>query len=202
MDYNQLDNRDLSRELQAQANKLKSEQNNLTKLQMELESALPKLAIGGMEDINKIIWPFVFSSEAVEVGPNQVRSSFIGITQEAGFVVTRMVKTVFEKLGVADYEYLDPRKDDGTDLAQGLSFTLTDSQSTRTFHQNPIAVDHIGDYRFPYKMVSPQLIMPNNNIEVKWFNDHATKTYIPRLSLIGYRIRIEDAQKLLSLVTR
>lgn len=202
MDYANLDNKALARELMAMSNKLKSEQNNLTKLQMELEASLPKIALGGIEDINKILWPFIFTSEAVEVGPNQLVSSFIGITQEAGFVVTRMVKTVFEKLGVADYEYLDPRQNDGSDLASGLSFTLTDSQSTRTFHQNPIAVDHIGDYRFPYQFVSPQLIAPNNNIEVKWFNNDPSRTYIPRLSLIGYRIRIEDAQKLLSLVTR
>jgi len=201
-DFNTLSNEQLINEFKAMANKFKSEQNSLAQLKSEVENSLPKLAIAGLEDINRIIWPFVFNTEAVEVAPNQTLSSFIGITQEAGFVVTRLVKTVFLKNGVADYEYVDPRDDSQTGLADGLNFTLTDSQSTRTFHQNPMAVDNIGDYRWPYKMVSPQYISPNNNIEVKWFNNSSTKTYIPRLSMIGYRIRIEDAQKLLSLVSR
>jgi len=160
------------------------------------------LFAGNVNDINSIFWPFFFSTRVIEVGPNSNEIANITITQEAAFTCVAMQKVVFVDNG-GTIEYLDPRAYDNNVLdgnANGLKFSIVDSQSGRSWFESPVSIDHIGDGKEPYTLPSPVLSLPNSNNEIQFFNN-STNTYYVGFMFIGYRVRIEDAQNILSLVT-
>jgi hypothetical protein len=188
--------------------KFNSELSSVRDKEQKLSTQMPTVAAGNIGDINKIIWPFFFASsqfgeDVTQLAPNQSVSTYVNITQEAGFVLTKLVKTVFEVVDLGGgnywYSYVNP-KDLSSGLASDLRFTITDVQSSRSFHYAPINLDHIGDAKDPTCLKTPIYFAPNANVEVKFFNDSQTKTYVPMMMFHGYRIRIEDEQESLGRV--
>jgi hypothetical protein len=192
---------------------MKNEEEILRNKIQVYQSKIPNLQAGNLDDVSKIIWPFIFTAKILDqdnlnsvtpLTPGNSSSGFISISQEASFVATKMVKTVFEKVdiggGLFTYNYIDPNDFDAG-LATNLSFVINDSQSTRTFHQIPMDLDHLGHGQEPNKFKTNLFFSENNNVEVKFFNNHASKTYVPFLSMFGYRVRVQDAQEIFSLVT-
>jgi len=116
-----------------------------------------------------------------------------------------MTKAVYEVtnpgLPNATYNYIDP-DDISNPNAVGLKFTMMDSQSKRSFFDQPISIDHVGPAKKPYIFNSPVMLLPNGNTEFTIYNTHATKTYVTVITFFGYRVRIEDAHLLLGLVTK
>ena len=169
-------------------------------LKQNLQTKLPNyLSPGNVGDINRVIWPFYFTTDKVTVSPNSnVRTSFT-VTQEASFVWMYYTKSVFV-LDTNDNSesYLDP--DDTNNFATGLSFTIRDPQSQRQFFNRPIDIDHVGNPRWASTLPAPQLVLPRSSLEVNFYNDDANTTYIPSLTFFGYRIRMENANQLLSTV--
>ena len=169
-------------------------------LKQNLQTKLPNyLAPGNVGDINRVIWPFYFTTDKVIVPPeSNVRSSFV-VTQEASFVWMYYTKTVFTLDTDDNLEsYLDP--DNVNNFASGLSFTIRDPQSQRQFFNRPIDLDHVGNPRWPSTLPAPQLVLPRSSLEIQFFNDNTDTTYIPRITFFGYRIRMENANELLSTV--
>lgn len=181
---------------------LKSEVKKVDSLEQKIATQMPTLQTGGIDDINKIIWPFWFPTSYVAVTPNNVASRYIPITQEAAFIWTHTTKVVFEKqtlLAGFSWNYVDPNNA-AAGVTEKLQYTISDPQSGRTFFDNPISMNHLGHAQEPEKLDTPMLISANNNLEVKFYNNNATRTYIPFIMLSGYRVRIEDAQDILSLM--
>lgn len=209
LDFDRLTNEDLDSNLVAIYNKTKSEKLAVEKLRHALRSELPDLALGGMEDFNRVFKPFLYSTQLnTVVAPDSTKSSFISISQESPFVVTHLVRGVYRvvlnELDPTKFDeitYIDPKDRTIDGIAPGLKFLMQDSQSTRFFFENPISVDHIGDIKDPYKFNSPQMIAANNNMEFKFFNQNTEDTYLINMTMLGYRVRVEDARNLLSLVT-
>jgi hypothetical protein len=79
---------------------------------------------------------------------------------------------------------------------------MQDSQSKRSFFDKPINLDHIGHARFPHKLESPIMLLPNSNTEFTLYNNNVTDTYVAIITFMGYRVRVEDQQLLLGLVTK
>lgn len=160
------------------------------------------LFAGNVNDINNIFWPFFFQSPMIEIGPNTNEIANITITQEAAFSLVSMQKVVFWDDG-GTIKYLDPRNYDNNGLdgnAEGLKFSIVNSQSSRSWFEAPISIDYIGDGRDPYMLPSPVLSLPNSNTEIQFFNSSSITYYVGFL-FMGYRLRIEDAQNMLSTVT-
>jgi hypothetical protein len=183
--------------------KYKSERQQIVELENRLSTQMPNLQAGDIKDINKIIWPFYFTTPYLQINPESTESRFISITQEAAFVWTHQVRTVFKKvsIGGGDFEwnYINPAEDDG--IVEGLEFSVTDAQSSRTFHHNPISINHAGYAQEPEKLETPMMIAPNNNLEIKFYNN-SSNIYIPFITFYGYRVRLEDSQDILSYVHR
>jgi len=152
--------------------------------------------------INETIWPFFFTSEFIEVGRGNNQQANITITQEAPFSVIGILPTVFEitDMGApsADYDFVDYSF---RNTSANLKFTMVDSQSRRSFFRNPISVEHLGSQQEPYIFPSPFLMEQNSNLEFNIFNQSTTKDYALSFMLIGYRIRIQDIENWLSLVS-
>lgn len=187
--------------LKEQNAKLESEQKNIDKLEMEMKNKVPDVTASGIRDVNKVIWPFLFSSGFLETSPTiQFAEKNITVTQEAGFVILGMIKQVFKKNGTGDYTWINVREN--ASQIKDLYMTLSDPQSGRNFHRDPISVENIGDSLFPTKFLARPLILPNSSINVKVYSQSTSENYFTNISFFGYRVRIEDAQEMLGLVTR
>lgn len=173
-----------------------------------LRNHLPEwLAPGNVGDVNKVYWPYFFQPSSVEMAPasggvQSTGSMSFSVTQEAAFVLMAITSTVFKKTtGPLQYTAIDPETTGANGKAPGLSFILADAQSRRQFMPSPLAFDHIGGSRFPFELQTPMLFLPNSTVMIDLYNTDTTNTYVPWLTFFGYRVRIEDAEQLLSLVS-
>jgi hypothetical protein len=171
-------------------------------LQYNMRNALgPMLTPGNIGDINSTIWPFYFTTDVPDssLGPNQTFQTGFSVTQEAAFIFMSFTKTVYLSEGDPEaWTYLDP--DAGQPSAPDLQFTLRDGSSSRQFFNTPMNIDAYGNPRFPSKFPRPIMLLPNQVMQIQFINNHATNNYVPFITTFGYRLRVDDAQKLLSLV--
>lgn len=158
---------------------------------------------GNVGDINRVVWPFFFPfSSQQDVNPGQTVLESFSVTQEAGFLWRTTTKAAFLKTG-ADYSYLDPANyDDSQANANGLKFVIRDAQSTREYHgRSGQDLDTLGHANFPTINSSTVFLLPNQTMQIQFTNTHPTRVYRPYVVFFGYRLRIEDAQKILSTVS-
>jgi hypothetical protein len=172
-------------------------------LEKNLARTFGPMAPGNLGDINKVIWPFWFTTDTptTPIAANETFQTSFSITQEAAFIMMSFTKAVY-RADLGNWQYLDPN--DPTDVygkAPGLVFTLRDGSSSRQFF-NSIAIPAgaYGNPRFPSKLPRPIMFLPNQVVEVSFFNNDPVASYVPLLTAFGYRMRIEDAQRFLSLV--
>lgn len=159
---------------------------------------------GNIGDINSVIWPFYFPTEKplAPIAVNETFETGFSVTQEAAFIFMSFVKTVHQ---VEDFggpgeswTYLDP--DIPGPSAPGLTFTLRDGSSSRQLFNTPMNVDLYGNPRFPTIYPRPIMLLPNQVMQVAFTNSQPVNEYFPQITAFGYRIRIDQARKLLSLV--
>jgi len=173
---------------------------NVLDLEKQLANKLPDMTAAGIRDINQIVWPFIFSTGFVKTSSSKkFAEKNITVTNEAGFVATKIIRQVFEKVGEGNFKLINTN-----DLTEAqiddLKITISDPQSGRNFFRNPMPVQNIGDALYPTKFEGRPMILPNSAMKVEFYNDGA-KEYYTNISIFGYRIRVENAQELLSLVT-
>lgn len=178
--------------------------NSAQNLQFNLSNSLgPLLTPGNIGDINSVIWPFYFTTDRPDspIDPGQTFLTGYSVTQEAAFIFMSFTKTVYLVEGEDPNEswtYLPPAPFQAS--APGLVFTLRDGSSSRQLYNTPTNLDHYGSPRFPTKFPRPVMLLPNQVMQIAFTNTHASNRYVPFITAFGYRIRIDEAQKLLSLV--
>lgn len=178
--------------------------NNARDLERNLQRNVgPMLAPGNVGDINKIIWPFYFTTDTPteSLAQNETFQTGFQVTQEASFILMAITKTVYFETNPNEFVYADPN--DSTVSANscpGLQFTLRDGSSSRQFFNFPMEMSHYGNPRFPTKLPRPIMFLPNQNVQIAFTNLHESNLYLPRITCFGYRMRVDDAQKFLSLV--
>lgn len=173
-----------------------------------LKRALPDyLMPGNLGDVNKVCWPFWFTNQTpilpkASGGTQTQAKASVTITQEAAFIVTAIMKSVFiYDSNAGTYTYVDAGQVGATPLTPGLSMNVIDAQSSRNFMSSPLQLDNIGYAAFPTELPTPLMFLPNSIIETQLFNSNASNNYVPWITFLGVRCRIEDAQQILSLVT-
>ena len=170
--------------------------------QQNLQNSVPSfMQPGNVGEINNVIWPFYFTFTAPELAPNTASTGFTTITQEASFILVSITKAVFVKTeGPTQYTYIDPNANTAIGDTDGLKFTLRDAQSSRVFQNIPQELDMIGHPEFPTALPSPLFFLPNSTIEITYQNDNPSVTYVPFVTLFGYRLRLNDPS-ILSTIT-
>lgn len=193
-------------EQEKERNKRMENQMNARQMYAKLNKALPeKMVPGNIGDISAALWPFWFSFNSNELMPGNGMNTSVTITQEAAFILMAINKTVFLRTGaIAPFQYTAINALDSSEAvsnAPDLMFTLRDAQSTRVFLGNPMSVDELGCAEFPTILPTPQLMLPNSTMECIYQNNHASNVYVPFVTLFGYRLRIENAAQILSMIT-
>lgn len=180
-----------------------SEESKVKTREQLMSNRVPDLlTAGNMSDVNKIIWPFTFSTGFMRTNVNKLSEQRVmRITAEAGFVALKIVKTVYERidLGGGNYTYEQVNFRQGQ-RAEDLRISWVDTASDRGFQQKPMSINHLGDAFFPTKFYSRPFIMPSSSILFQLDAGANTNDYFTNISLIGYRVRVEDAKGLFTLV--
>jgi hypothetical protein len=169
-----------------------------------LNAKLGNMMPGNVGDINKIVWPFWFTFNAPVLAPSTSSTASFTVSQEAAFIWMSFSKVVFKRTGTAPnwvYTAIDPNDETGSGDASGLNVVFRDSQSSRTFQRNPMPLDAYGVPEFPTVISTPLMFLPNSTVETQYSNSNASDVYVPWITFFGYRVRIENAQDILSLVT-
>lgn len=167
-------------------------------------SHLGGLMPGNVGDINKVVWPFWYTFPAPELAPGVSSTGSFTVSQEAAFIWMSFTASVFLRSGAGpNYTYTAIDTDDETaaGMINGLSIVFRDAQSSRVFQRNPMPLEAFGSPAFPTVLRSPVMFLPNSTVECLFNNSDAANVYVPFISFFGYRVRIQDAQNILSLVT-
>jgi hypothetical protein len=173
-----------------------------------LRNVLPDYLVpGNLGDVNRVVWPFWFTNITPElpaaVGTTQTTSTAtVTITQEAAFIITDILKAIFIFDPIAGtYTYVDPSQPGQAGLTPGLTMQLVDAQSSRVFMSKPVELDTIGYSQFPYELPTPIMFLPNSIIQTQFTNTNTSFNYIPWVTFLGVRCRIEDSQRIMGLIT-
>jgi hypothetical protein len=163
------------------------------------------LANGDALAINNVIWPFFFttSSDVLRAGGGQQQVSF-QVTQEAAFVWTEMVKVVYAvdfDSPVPTIEYIDPNGAGNSD-ANGLRFTLSDGDSSRSFMNDYVPLDQVGSPTQAFVPDRPMFLLPLQLMNINLINNNPSRDFVVFMMFKGYRLRIQGTNDLQNLVTR
>lgn len=202
MDYKRIQDQNRNRQM---AQKINNRTGSAKGLSQKFDSGiLSGIKPGNIGEINNVIWPFSFVFSSQDVNPGQSVINSFSVTQEAGFIMRSMTKQVYLKDTITGfYTYIDPfAVSESVNSANGLSFTLKDAQSSREFNGRAAQdIDTLGNANFPTFYPSTVFLLPNQTMQILFTNNHPTNVYRPYVVVSGYRIRVADAQNILSTVT-
>lgn len=169
--------------------------NNIKELKDSLQFTLPPyLMPGNVGGYNEVTWPFYFQID-FDLGVNPTIDSslrqnrFFQVTQESAFLLMAIEKSM---------------DDSGINNAP-IQIEIIDRQSSRRFNNAPVPMQTLGYKGNPTVLPTPMLIMPNAALEVNvtaldGVNQPTTSSGLFQLTFFGYRIRVEDAGKVLSTI--
>jgi len=169
-----------------------------------INSKLGGLMPGNIGDINKVVWPFWYTFTAPELTPGLSSTGSFTTSQEAAYIWLSFTASVFLRTGGGPnyvYTAIDTDDESGAGLINGLNIVFRDAQSSRVFQRNPMPIEAFGSPAFPTVLRSPVMFLPNSTVECLFTNNDATNVYVPFISFFGYRVRIQGAEQILSLVT-
>lgn len=203
-EFQNMSNPDKIKYLASLEKKVLNEESQVRNKEQFMSNRVPDLlTAGSMSDVNKIIWPFTFSTGFMRTNTTKTSDQKVmRITAEAGFVALKIIKTVYRRndLGDGNYSY-DLMNFGQGQRAKDLRISWIDTASDRGFQQKPMSINHIGDSFFPTKLYSRPFIMPSSSILFQLDAGADTEDYFTNISLVGYRIRVEDSKGLFTLVT-
>jgi len=195
--------------LQAKENQLRKgllSPDAVQNLDRKMKSDLPSwLSPGNVGDLNQVIWPFLFVTENLSpIAPEQTLRTQFSNTQEASFIVTHFTKAVYRYDAITgETKYINP--DDTTTPTAGsakdLQFSIRDGLSSREFFASAANLDEYGHPRWPTRLPAPQFIIPRGNYEITFNNNNAAEYFIPVITFFGYKMRVENAESLLSTIS-
>lgn len=148
--------------------------------------------------MNVVTWPY-YHDVSFDLGTNPTWTSSSSqtrnfqVSQEAGFLLMAVGRNAWDSSHAGD---LAP-----------LQIEIRDRQSTRVFNDRPMPIQNIGKKKDPTVFPTPMLIAPNAIIEViasSWVDSTVSMPTVGigkfDLFFFGYRIRIEDLNKVQSTV--
>jgi hypothetical protein len=175
---------------------------NKTNLKKSLGEFLPDhLVPGNVGAFTSVVWPFWFPVD-FEFGTDP---SLIG-----GNVTSQIQNFQVSQDGAVILIGVSRQADSYTTSGHLGPYTveIKDNQSSRQFNDKPIPIQMISSGKGrPTKLPLAMLLMPNAMIEVKmstWLPQGTTQATLGsghhQFAFFGYRVRIEDAEKVLSSV--
>ena len=159
----------------------------------------PHMMPGNVGGINEVTWPFLFQmnfdiGDNPVIKQNNITKSFFQVDQEAALLLMAFSRA----------HNTDANGSSATVTAP-LSIQFVDRQSTRNFQSQPIPLQTIGFNSCPSIFPTPMYIQPNAFLDgiidgIPLLPQNFNGSGSVQLSFFGYRIRTEDAGKVLSTI--
>lgn len=174
--------------------------NNIKSLKNSLLGNLPSHMVpGNVGGINEVTWPFLFQinldigDDPTVIDTSITRGSF-QVDQEAAFLM----------MSISRAHNTNAAGQSAT-INAPLQVEIIDRQSSRRFNNAPMPLQMIGQNSCPSIMPTPMFIQPNAFIDFVVSGIPATAQQFNgsgsfQLSFYGYRIRTDDAGKVLSTI--
>lgn len=174
--------------------------NNVKTLRQSLMGALPNhMMPGNVGGINEVTWPFYFQIQ-VNFGADptiidtNVQRGFFQVDQEAAFLLMSIGRSHSTNAAGQSATFNAP-----------LQVDIIDRQSSRRFSNEPIPLQMFGYDSNPSILPTPMYFQPNAFLDVSVSGIPSTAQSFTgsgefQLSFFGYRIRTEDAGKVLSTI--
>ena len=173
---------------------------DMNNISSKLAKILPKhLVPRNLGPLSQVMWPFFYVHDFdyqdgadTTFLANERKESTVQVSQESGFIWTHIYRD-FDDAGQSGF-------------GAPLQLTIRDRQSSRQFVSEPIQLQHIGLKGEPTKLATPLVIMPNARITVEMESiltadfTVLNSTGTIRLVMAGYRMRMEDAQRVIEQV--
>jgi hypothetical protein len=166
-------------------------------LKSHLQQILPPgMVPGNVGQINEVMWPF-FSVITIDFGTNPTYGP--STRQAQSFQVTQEACLLISKISRKSFAYST-----AGELAP-LQLTIRDRQSSRQLNDRSFPLQMIGKKSRPCVLPTPYIVMPNGFFEVEvtsWLTANQVTVGNGKHQFIfeGYRIRIEDQDKVLSTI--
>lgn len=154
------------------------------------------LVSGSVNDLNMLMWSFVYNTEMTFVEKGTQEDAYISVNSEAPFVVTHMTRAMYEFDG-SNLTFINPEVIDGLSLVPDFKYKIVDSSSGRAWSENPIQIENIGFYKEPTKFEHPFLLEPNTRLNFELHNS-SNKDYFVSLALWGFRVRTDSIKNLMN----
>jgi len=171
------------------------------RLKQELKKVIPApLMPQNVGHLNNVMWHFDFSAN-INLGVNPTISSATNAT--GSFQVSQESAFLFMSLWRSTDDY-----NEVGDLAP-LQIEIRDRQSSRFFNDTPIPLQNIGKKSWGSYLPTPMIILPNAFVDVimtSWLEPGINQvaagpsTGFHQFTFGGYRLRVEDAKKVLSTI--
>jgi len=174
--------------------------NNVKSLRGSLMQALPNFMMpGNVGGINEVTWPFYFQVN-IDLGAdptiaaNVIAKGFFQVDQEAAFLLQSVCRS-----------HSTNAAGQSATINAPLQVELIDRQSSRRFSNDPIPLQMFGFDSLPSILPTPMYIQPNAFLDVvvtgiPETGQDFTGSGAFQLSFFGYRIRTDDAGKVLSTI--
>lgn len=183
---------------EAEANAASQKKSATERMHNQLAKALPPtLRPLNVGEYSNVIWSYWFPCVSGIIAPNSAVDVLVQITQEAAFIATHLFASLFQ------YEPDTPAPGQNrythiSDLStHPVKLSLVDAQSTRQFMSSPEMLDLFGNNERPRELVTPNFYLPNSTIVARIQNDSPTNYYKVSVNLLGARVRIDEASKVL-----
>jgi hypothetical protein len=176
--------------------------NNIKGLRNSLLGNLPNFMMpGNVGGINEVTWPFYFQVN-IDMGDDptvsqhnfSITKNFFQVDQEAAFLLQSVGRSHSTNAAGQSATFSAP-----------LQIELIDRQSSRRFSDKPFPLQMVGLDSIPSVFPTPMYIQPNAFLDVivngiPELEQHYNGSGLFQLSFFGYRIRTEDAGKVLSTI--
>jgi len=176
-------------------------QNSIRDLKRQLQGSLSQgLMPSNIGGLNEVAIPFWFQAN-VDFGidpdisyNNRIRSYF-QVDQEMSFIMMSVAIAFFDGAGMSG---------SACELAP-LQVEFIDRQSTRRFMSEAIPLQTLGQNSNPTAFPTPMFMQPNAFLDVEVYGINQTPqsfsgSGLINFSFFGYRVRTEDAGKILSTI--
>lgn len=174
--------------------------NNVKGLRKSLMGNLPGFMMpGNVGGINEVTWPFYFQANVdfgddPTINDSTFARSFFQVDQEAAFLLMSIGRSHSTNAAGQSATFNAP-----------LQVELIDRQSSRRFSDKPIPLQMFGYDSLPSVLPTPMYIQPNAFLDVvvngiPTTDQDFTGSGLFQLTFFGFRIRTEDAGKVLSTI--
>ena len=176
--------------------------NSVKNLRNSLLGNLPNhMMPGNVGGINEVTWPFFFEANVdfgddPAIADNNFARSFFQVDQEAAFLIMSICRS-----------HSTNAAGQSATINAPIQIELIDRQSSRRFSNAPIPLQMIGSDSCPSIFPTPMYMMPNAFLDIVASGIPAAANPVEfngsglfQLSFFGYRIRTEDAGKVLSTI--